>query len=156
MFKQYVNVSKKMQWALTRLALQAARRTWRPKTLQNRGQNPKKSMLKNDAFLASILEGFRPRFGEVFETFFFSEKCTLLAHTCFEREPEKYQFSRGKIDIFRVSKITQMLKLWLKTSQNSMFFGTSFLEAFHVLRTYRRAARRKRDAHVHAMLGFLQ
>ena len=45
-------------------------RTWRPKTLPNRGRNPKKSMLKNSTFLASILEGFGPRFGRVFERFF--------------------------------------------------------------------------------------
>ena len=41
-------------------------------------------MLKNDTFLTSILEGFRPRFGRVFERFFkrkFEENCksALLA-----------------------------------------------------------------------------
>ena len=40
--------------------------SWRPKGLQNRGQNPKKSMLKTDAFLAAIFEGFGPCFGGVF------------------------------------------------------------------------------------------
>ena len=44
--------------------------SWRPKRLQNRGRNPKKSMLKKALFLASILKGFGPRFGEVFERFF--------------------------------------------------------------------------------------
>ena len=44
--------------------------SWRPKRLQNRGQNPKKSMLKNNTFSASILEGFGPRFGRVFGRFF--------------------------------------------------------------------------------------
>ena len=44
--------------------------TWRPKSLPNRGRNPKKWMLKNSTFLASILEGFGPRFGRVFERFF--------------------------------------------------------------------------------------
>ena len=44
--------------------------SWRPKTLQNRGRNPKKSMLKNNTFSASILEGFGPRFGRVFGRFF--------------------------------------------------------------------------------------
>ena len=43
--------------------------SWRPKTLQNRGRKAKKSMLKNDAFLTSFLEGFRPRFEMVFEKF---------------------------------------------------------------------------------------
>ena len=42
----------------------------RPKRLQNRGQNEKKSMLKNDAFLASILGGFGGGFGMVFGRFF--------------------------------------------------------------------------------------
>ena len=60
--------------------------SWRPKRLQNRGRNLKKSMLKNDAFLTSILKGFRLRFGRVFGRFFqrkFVEKCknTLLAKT---------------------------------------------------------------------------
>ena len=44
--------------------------SWRPKRLQNRGQNPKKSMLKNNTFSASILEGFGPRFGRVLGRFF--------------------------------------------------------------------------------------
>ena len=39
---------------------------WRPKTFQNRGPNPKKSMLKNNTFLTSVLEGFGPCFGRVF------------------------------------------------------------------------------------------
>ena len=58
-----------MLWGLTRLALQAARRTWRPKRFQNRGRNLKKSMLKNNMFLASIFEGLGPRFGRVFGRF---------------------------------------------------------------------------------------
>ena len=59
-----------MQWDLTRLPLQAARRTWGPKTLQNRGRNSKKSMSKNNRFSASIFSSFGLRFGEVFGRFF--------------------------------------------------------------------------------------
>ena len=44
--------------------------SWRPKTLRNRGRNPKKSMLKNNTFLASIFKGFGRRFGRVFGRFF--------------------------------------------------------------------------------------
>ena len=44
--------------------------SWRPKRLQNRGQNLKKSMLKNNTFSASIFKGFGPRFGRVFGKFF--------------------------------------------------------------------------------------
>ena len=47
--------------------------TWRPKTLRNRSPNPQKSMLKNNLFLASILEGFGRRFGKVFGRFFRSK-----------------------------------------------------------------------------------
>ena len=43
--------------------------SWRPKTLQNRPQNPKKSMLKNDALLASILGRLGGGFGLVFGRF---------------------------------------------------------------------------------------
>ena len=44
--------------------------SWRPKRLQNRGRNPKKSMLKNNTFLTSILRGFGRRFGRIFGRFF--------------------------------------------------------------------------------------
>ena len=44
--------------------------SWRPKTFQNRGRNPKKTMLKNDIFLTSIFKGFGRRFGVVFGRFF--------------------------------------------------------------------------------------
>ena len=44
--------------------------SWRPKALQNRGRNPKKTMLKNDTFLTSIFKGFGRRFGLVFGRFF--------------------------------------------------------------------------------------
>ena len=43
---------------------------WSPKGFQNRVQNEKKSMLKNDAFLAPILRGFGRGFGEDFGRFF--------------------------------------------------------------------------------------
>ena len=56
-----------MQWGLTRLALQAARRTWRPKRLHNRVQNSKNQCWKTTHFwhrffhdFASFLEGSEP------------------------------------------------------------------------------------------------
>ena len=60
--------------------------SWRPKTLQNRGRNPKKSMLKNDTFSTSIFKGFRPRFWRVFERFLKRKidafgKCAFFAKT---------------------------------------------------------------------------
>ena len=75
-----------MQWELARLALQAARRTWSVKTLQNRGRNPKKSIPKNNLFSASISERFGRRFGRVSGSFcgrfsigLRSDKRTLLS-----------------------------------------------------------------------------
>ena len=44
--------------------------SWRPTSLQNRGRNPQKSMLKNNIFLTSILEGSGRRFGRVFGRIF--------------------------------------------------------------------------------------
>ena len=44
--------------------------TWRPKTLQNGGPNPQKSMLENKQFPASIFKGFGRRFLRVFGKFF--------------------------------------------------------------------------------------
>ena len=70
---QTVCPNKQIQWGLTRLALQAARRTWRPKSFQNRDRNPKNSMLKSNTILASIFQGFGPPFGMVFDRFFGSK-----------------------------------------------------------------------------------
>ena len=44
--------------------------SWKPKRLQNRGRNLKKSMLKNNTFFASIFKGFGLCFGKVFGRFF--------------------------------------------------------------------------------------
>ena len=55
--------------------------SWRPKRLENRGRNPKKSMLKNNTFFASFFERFGPRFGNVFGRFFqakMHEKCKTM------------------------------------------------------------------------------
>ena len=50
--------------------------TWRPKRVPNRGRKPKKAMLKNKPFLASIFEGFGRHFGRVFGGFFDTQKHT--------------------------------------------------------------------------------
>ena len=47
--------------------------TWRPKRLQNQTQNPKKPMLENGTFSASIFAGFGRRLGRVFGRFFGSK-----------------------------------------------------------------------------------
>ena len=43
---------------------------------------------------------------------------------------ENIDFPLGEIDIFKVSKITKMQKDMENSSKKTMFFGTSFLEAF--------------------------
>ncbi len=64
-------IAKKARRVLRKLRFEANLvPSWRPKTLQNRSRNPKKSMLKNNTFLASILKGFGPHFGRVFGKFF--------------------------------------------------------------------------------------
>ena len=50
--------------------------SWRPKRVPNRGRKPKKAMLKNKPFLASIFEGFGRHFGRVFDGFFDAQKHT--------------------------------------------------------------------------------
>ena len=97
---QYVNASLNavMQaWALTRLALQAARRTWRPKRLQKGGRNPKKSMLKNNRFSTSIFEGFGHRFGRIFGMFFEAKKaCEQLNE---EKCPTSQKYCKNELSI---------------------------------------------------------
>ena len=60
--------------------------SWRPRRHQNRVQNLKKSMFKNNSFWASSFEGFGRRFGRVLGCFFegqMFQKCknTFLAKT---------------------------------------------------------------------------
>ena len=92
-------------------------------------EKQKKSMLKNDAFSTSILEGFRPHFGKIFGRFFerkINENCksAFLAKTL----KKYFFFSQEKFDIFKESKITKMKKLSQKTSQKSIFWGDLDLE----------------------------
>ena len=44
--------------------------SWRPKRLQNRRPNAKRSMMKTHVFLKSIFWSFGPRFGKIFGRFF--------------------------------------------------------------------------------------
>ena len=107
-----------MQWDLTRLALQAARRTWRPKTLQNRGRNPKKSMLKNNTFLASIFKGFGPHFGMVFGRFSGPKMHQKSDVTKSVREP----FCIGKTNTKSMSALLQQSSFRAKIEEKSHVF----------------------------------
>ena len=106
------------------------------KTRKNRCQ---KAMRFSPRFFSGsglVLEGFWRRF--------WMEKLLKIAKVRVSRNPWKYAFSLWEIDIFRVSTITKMQTNVKNACEKSMFFWTSFLEAFHVLRTYRRAAGGKR------------
>ena len=87
--------------------------SWRPKRLQNRGRNPKKSMLKNNTFLTSIFSSFGLRFARVFGRFFGSKmhensKNTFLAKTLkivvFPRENWYFQGFRDNKNTKTVAK----------------------------------------------------
>ena len=65
--------------------------------------------------------------GWFFQCFLF-EECSKITTVRFSRNPWKYRFYLGKIDIFKVSKITKMQTNIKNASKKSMFFGTSFLE----------------------------
>ena len=81
-----------------------------------------RSRFRNQFFhgLDLVLGGFLKGFSR--------EKLPKIAKACFQRKPEKYRFSLGKIDIFKESKITKMKKLQQKTSRKSMFFGLRSLK----------------------------
>ena len=117
-----------MQWGLTRLALQAARRTWRPKTLQNRGQNLKKWRSKNNMFADSILSWFRGGFGEVFERFFVC-KNDPNRKTWNIENPYKTLAVRTE---FQYRRIKKRRKINAEFDKNGMFFLASILDGFEV------------------------
>ena len=122
-----------MQWDLTRLALQAAWRTWRPKSLQDRGRNPKKAMLKHNIFLASIFKGFGPRFGRAFGRFFepkMQARATTLAKTFFESKPQKSCSRRGETLISKTLRSAQSEKVAEKSRKSRLFSGASILNGF--------------------------
>ena len=79
-------------------------RTWRPKRLQNRGQDAKKSMLKTNTFWTSILEGFRHRFGRVFEKFL-KRKTDENCESSFFAKPLKLLIFLREIDVFKVPRL---------------------------------------------------
>ena len=60
--------------------------SWRPETLQDRSQDAKKMMLKNNAFFASISQWFKHRFGRFFDVFWRNDE-TKIANACFLRKP---------------------------------------------------------------------
>ena len=115
-----------MQWGLTRLALQAARRTWRPKRLQNGGRNPKKSMLKNNGFSTSISQGFGRRFGRAFGRFL---EPKMHAESDLKKSARQAK-SPVKTNTKSMLEPLQQSIFKQKSMKNCMFFGTSILEAF--------------------------
>ena len=92
--------------------------SWRPKTLQNRGPNPKKSMLKKASFLASIFKGFGPCFGRVFDRFFGPQLHAKSERLIFVKTQENISFigTEETSALLRfmlfLSKITQKLHVF--------------------------------------------
>ena len=83
--------------------------SWRPKRLQNRSGNPKKTMLKNNTFSASISEGFGPRFGRVLGRFFRTKmhrncKNMILAKTLKIVLPSRRNANFQEIDVAKRRK----------------------------------------------------
>ena len=100
--------------------------SWGPKTLPNRGRNPKKSMLKNNTFSASIFIGFGPRFGRVFNRFFGPQmhaKSKTLNHV-------KSQQNTAWAHVFLMLALATSNKNEKKFDENLHFFGTSILNWF--------------------------
>ena len=100
--------------------------SWRPKRLQNRGQNPKKSMLKNNTFSASILEGFGPRFGRVFGRFFGPK---IHAESDSKKSVRQAK-NTVKTNRKSMSASLQQSIFLAKIDENLHVFGTSILIGF--------------------------
>ena len=100
--------------------------SWRPKSLPNRGRNPKKSMLENNTFFASILDGFGPRFGRVFNRFFGAKG---MPKAIWGKVWKANKTLRGRT-FFWCWLLQQASKFEQKSMKNHMFFGTSILKAF--------------------------
>ena len=122
-----------MQWGLTRLALQAARRTW----LHLGGPTPSKIEAKTWKIRCSKMMRFSHRLfsgwdfvSAWFFRCFLEAECQKIATIRFLWNPWKYRLCLNEIDIFKVSEITKMQTNVENASKKSMFFGTSFLEAF--------------------------
>ena len=111
--------------------------SWKPKRLQNRGQNEKKSMLKNNTFLTSIFSLFGLRFGRVFDRFFGSKTDenppnTFLAKTLkivvFPRENRYFQGFEDNKDTKTIAKKLEKTMLFLDFDFGGVLEG--FWEGF--------------------------
>ena len=118
-----------MLWDLTRLALQAARRTWRPKTFQNRGRNPKKSTLKNNTFLASIFKGFGLRFRSIFWCFF-EESVELISNCEWKLRTLKIVIFLRENAYFQENLGRKYVEFIRKMHEKTLFFWTFDLNGF--------------------------
>ena len=92
--------------------------SWRPKTFQNRGRNPKKTMLKNDTFLTSIFKGFGRRFGKVFGRFFGAK----MHAQSDEPNCVKSQQNTAWAHVFLMSALATSIKIRAKIDEKSHVF----------------------------------
>ena len=95
--------------------------SWRPKKIQNRPQNVKKSILKNKVFSASIFGGIGPRFGRVFGRFLGPKmhgncKNVILAKTLKIMLPSRRHANFQEIDVAekpkKLAKIDEKLHVF--------------------------------------------
>ena len=107
--------------------------SWRPKTLPNRGQNLKKSMLKIDTFSASIFEGFGLRFGRVFGWFLEGKMHENRTNTLFAKTWKTLIFHRENW-YFQGFEVWKYQKFWQQWHEKlSLFWNINFgwiLEGF--------------------------
>ena len=93
--------------------------SWRPKRLQNRVQNLKKSMLKNNTFFALIFEGFGPRFGVVFGRFS-GAKTNAKSDA---KKIARQAFCIGKTNTKRMSALFRQTPFRAKIDEKSSVFS---------------------------------
>ena len=147
------NLTYRLVWKRFRSDLASS---WRFERVQDRGQNLKKSMLKNNTFLASISEEFGRRFGRVFGRFF--EPKTHAKSDL--KQSVRQAKSIGKTNTKSMSARLQQSIFRAKIYEKShVFWDIDFegiFDGFHVLRTDRRTRGRKERSQAHADQCVLQ
>ena len=103
--------------------------TWRPKRLRNRGRNPKKSMLKNNTFLASIFKGFDFRFRSSFWCFF-EESAELISNCEWKLRTLKIMIFFKENAYFQENLCRKYVEFIRKMHEKTPFFWTFDLKAF--------------------------
>ena len=104
--------------------------SWRPKRLQNRGPNVKKSMLKSMSFFTSIFSSLGPRFGRVLGRFLVGFSRPKRMQPAIRRKSSDRHFVLEKPIRNACRHFCDRRRFEQKSMKKSMFFWTSILEAF--------------------------